>query len=103
MFDSYQVWLLPGVGSLIVLLAGWFAKNYILPYLSTETKRRMAKYVLLIADEVTDYFVSKYPEDRLAKWMDQAVDKIMEITGVKKEGATRACQAALARKTKENK
>jgi len=102
MLDSVQVCLL-SVGSIIVFLAGWFAKKYLLPFLNTERKRRMAKYVLLIADEVTDYFVSKYPEEKLAKWIDQAVDKIMEITGVKKEVALRACQAALARKTKNNK
>ncbi len=100
MFDSTQVWLLSGVGSLIVLVAAWFAKNFLLPYLTTERKRRMAKYILLIADEITDYFVLKYPEEKWAKWIDQAVDKIIEVTGVEKEVALRAAQAALARKSK---
>jgi len=58
----------------------------------------MAEYVLLIADEVTDQLVAKYPQNELVRWLDVAVDKIMEITGVSKDVATRAAQAALARK-----
>ncbi len=58
----------------------------------------MAEYVFLIADEVTDQLVAKYPKNELFRWLDQAVDKIIEITGTSKEVATRAAQAALARK-----
>jgi hypothetical protein len=86
------------LGGILLLFLGWGIKRYLIPFLDTELRRKMAEYVLLIADEVTDQLVAKYPQNELFKWLDQAVDKIMEITGSSKEVATRAAQAALARK-----
>jgi uncharacterized membrane protein len=86
------------LGALFLLLLGWVVKKYLIPFLDTELKKKMAEYVLLIADEVTDQLVAKYPQNELFRWLDQAVDKIMEITGVSNEVATRALEAALARK-----
>ena len=80
------------------MLLGWGVKRYLIPFLDTELKRKLAEYVLLIADDVTDQLVAKHPKNELLKWMDSAVDKIMQVTGVSKEVATRAAQAALARK-----
>jgi hypothetical protein len=101
-FSSFSTWLthntLETLGAILLLLLGWVVKKYMIPFLNTELKKRMAEYILLIADEVTDQLVAKYPKNELLKWLDQAVDKIMEITGVSKEVATRAAQAALARK-----
>ena len=86
------------LGGILLLFLGWAIKKYVIPFLDTELKRKMAEYVLLIADEVTDQLVAKYPQNELFKWLDQAVDKIMEITGASREVATRAAQAAMARK-----
>jgi hypothetical protein len=86
------------LGAILLLVLGWAVKKYLIPFLDTELKKKMAEYVLLIADEVTDQLVAKYPRNELLKWLDQAVDRIVEITGVSKEVATRAAQAALARK-----
>jgi hypothetical protein len=86
------------LGAILLLLLGWVVKKYLIPYLNTELKKKMAEYTLLIADEVTDQLVAKYPKNELFRWLDQAVDKIREITGVSEEVATRAAQAALARK-----
>jgi hypothetical protein len=101
-FSAFGSWLthntLEALGAILLLLLGWVVKKYAIPFLNTELKKRMAEYILLIADEVTDQLVAKYPKNELLKWLDQAVDKIMEITGVSKEVATRAAQAALARK-----
>jgi hypothetical protein len=101
-FSSLGSWLtnntLEALGAILLLLLGWVAKHYLIPYLNTELRKKVAEYVLLIADEVTDQLVAKYPQNELLKWLDQAVDKITEITGVSKEVATRAAQAALARK-----
>lgn len=101
-FSSFGSWLthntFQALGAILLLLLGWVAQKYLVPYLNTELKKKMAEYVLLIADEVTDQLVAKYPQNELLKWLDQAVDKIMEITGVSKEVATRAAQAAFARK-----
>lgn len=86
------------LGAVMLLIVVWLARTYLVPFLNTELKRRMAQYVLLIADEVTDQLLAKYPQNELLKWLDQAIDKIIEITGVSREVATRAAQAALARK-----
>ncbi len=86
------------LGAIMIMITGWAVKKYLIPFLNTELRRKMAEYVLLIADEVTDQLVARYPQNELFKWLDQAVDKIIEITGVSKEVATRAAHAALARK-----
>ncbi len=86
------------LGAILLLLLGWAVKRYLIPFLDTELKKKMAEYVLFIADEVTDQLVAKYPQNELVRWLDEAVDKIMEITGVSKEVATRAAQSALVRK-----
>lgn len=87
-----------GIGGLATLLVGWIAKEYLLPVLSTERKKKLAEHILLIADDVTDYFRLKYPSADWSSWIDRAVDKIMEITGVKREVALRAVQAAISRR-----
>ena len=101
-FSTLGDWLtsssFQALGAILLLFLGWAIKRYLIPFIDTELKRKMAEYVLLIADEVTDQLVAKYPQNELFKWLDQAVDKIMEITGASREVATRAAQAALARK-----
>ena len=59
-----------------------------------------AQHILLIADEVTDYFLQKYPDKDWVEWIDKAIDKIMEITGISQEVAERAIRAALERRGK---
>lgn len=86
------------VGGLIMIVLSWAVKKYLIPFLTTEAKKKMAEYILLIADEVTDQLVAKYPNKDMWKFLDRAVDKIMEICNVKKEVATRAAEAGFARK-----
>jgi len=97
-FSTVGGWVLSGIGALVTLVVGWLAKEYLLPLLSTERRKKMASYILLIANEVTDYFRLKYPEVKWTEWLDQAIEKIIEITGAPKEVAARAAQAAIARK-----
>lgn len=87
-----------GIGGLIMILVTWMVKKHLLPFLDTEVKKKMAEYVLLIADEVTDQLVAKYPDKKVWGYLDRAVDKIMEVCGVKKEAATRAAEASFGRK-----
>jgi phosphoglycerate dehydrogenase-like enzyme len=91
-------WAVSGLGTILLLILGWVVKEYLIPFLSTTRKKKLAEYILLIADEVTDYFVAKYPNVKWVEWINQAVDKIIEITGASKEVATRAAQAAVQRK-----
>ena len=98
MFDFISSSLLPGIGSLLLVVVGWVAQKYLVPFLATEQKKRLAEHVLLIADEVTSSLVLKYPASGWANWIDQAVEQIMQISGVSREVAMRAATAALVRK-----
>ena len=98
MFDFVSSGFLPGLGSLALLLLGWLTQKYVVPFLSTEQRKRMAEHILLIADEVTSSLMLKYPNSGWAAWVDQAVEEIMRITGVSREVALRAVKAALVRK-----
>ncbi len=60
-------------------------------------KLLMAQWVVIIADDVTDYFRLKFPAAHWSVWLDRAVDRIIEITGVGRDVADRAAKAALLR------
>ncbi len=102
MFFAFGDWVTnsptQALGAVLLFFLGWVVKKYLVPYLNTEQRKKMAEYILLIADEVTDEMAAKYPKNEMVKWLDQAVDKISKITGVSEEVAARAIQAALARK-----
>ena len=83
---------------LILLVLGWITEKYLVPILKTERRHAVARYVLLLADEVTDWLYAKYPSKRWAEWLDEATDKVMEVTGVKRDTAERAVRAAIMRK-----
>ena len=85
-------------GMLVTLVVGWAAAKWLIPLLKTEFQKKLAEYILVIADEVTDWLVAKYPEKDIYRYLDAAVDKIMEVCGVKREVAERAAMAAMARK-----
>lgn len=98
MLNFIQSALFPGLGSLGLLILGWVVQKYVVPFLSTDRKKKLAEHILLIADDVTDYFVLKYPTSNWTEWIDQAVEQIIQITGVNREVAVRAAKAAIARK-----
>ena len=100
MLNTIQGWFVSGMGGLVLVVLGWMVKRYLVPVLVTERTRKLAQHILLIADEVTDYFLQKYPDKDWVEWIDKAVDKIMEITGISREVADRAVRAALERRGK---
>ena len=89
---------LEAIGGLLLLVLGFLVKKYLVPLLQTQIAKQTAEHVLIIADDVTDYFVQKYPGGSWSIWLDRAIDKIIEVTGVGREAATRAAQAAIQRK-----
>jgi hypothetical protein len=101
-FLALEEWIKANIslalGALFIVLLGWAVRKYLIPFLNTGLRKRLAEYVLIIADDVTDQLAAKYPKNEVLRWVDLAVDKIMDVTGVSKEVATRAAQAALARK-----
>ena len=86
------------LGALFMIVLGIFIKQEIMPLLQATRNREVAEYVLVIADDVTDYFRLKFPNAHWSVWLSQAVDRIIEVTGVGKEVADRAAKAAIARK-----
>jgi hypothetical protein len=70
----------------------------LVPLLRIESNRRYAAYIAVIADEVTDELRARYPDKTWLKYLDEAVDKIIEICDIDPEIARRAALAALARK-----
>lgn len=86
------------ISALLLFFVGWAVKKWLIPFLSTEARKKVAEYVLVIADEVTDWLVAKYPEQDFYDYLDKAVDKIMEVCGVSRPVAERAAAAALGRK-----
>lgn len=101
-FSSLFGWVTSNVEAgaigIVLIVLGWVAKKYLLPYLNTTLRKKLAEYVLIMADEITDQLVAKYPDKDLLVFLDKAVDKLMEVCGVSQEVAERAVQAAIGRK-----
>ncbi len=76
----------------------WLTNKYLVPFLEVEHRRVYARYIASIADEVTDDLVRRYPNREWLKFIDEAVDKVIEICGIDTEVASRAVSAALSRK-----
>jgi len=89
------------VGTILMIYIGYIVKKDLVPLLKARRNMEVARHVLVIADDVTDYFRLKFPSAHWSVWLDRAVDRIMEITGINREAADRAAQASLARKTPE--
>ena len=87
-----------GSGTIFLFLIGWFAKKYLVPYLQIENRRMYAKYIAIIADDITDELRAKYPNQSWAKYIDEAVDKIIEICNINTDIAKRVISASISRK-----
>jgi len=87
-----------GVGAMFMVVLTYLARTYLVPFLELEHRRRYATYIATIADEVTDDLVRRYPDKAWLKYIDEAVDKIIDVCGIDREIAERAASAALLRK-----
>ena len=86
------------LGSLGLVMAGYVAKKYVIPFLSVGQRHKYAEYLAAIADDVTDELRAKYPEKEWLAHLDEAVDRLIEICGVSREIARRVVMASVARK-----
>jgi len=89
---------LAALGAVLMFHLGYIIKKEIVPLLKIRRSREMASHLLVIADDVTDYFRVKFPNAHWSVWLDKAVDKIIDITGVGRDVAGRAARASVARK-----
>jgi len=90
--------LVGGLGTLFMAAVAWLAKKYLVPWLKIDSRRRYAAYIAAIADDVTDELRQRYPGKTWAVYLDEAVDKIIDICNINPDIARRAALAALARK-----
>ena len=86
------------LGSVAMLLIGYLARKYIIPFLKVGKRRRYAEYIALIADEVTDELRAKYPDVHWVRYLDEAVDQLAAICEVSTDIARRAVIASTGRK-----
>lgn len=86
-----------GVWAVIGMVVAYVARRHLLPLLRVERKRRYARWIAAIADDLTDDLRMRYPDRRWVEELDKAVDKIIEICGIDTEVAQRAIRAAAAR------
>ncbi len=86
------------LGSTALMLAAYLAKRYVIPFLKVGKRQKIAEFVAVIADDVTDELRQKYPEKEWLKHLDEAVDTLMAICGVAPDIAERAVRASAARK-----
>ena len=84
--------------AILSMVVVFFGKNYLLPFLRVEKRRRYAKWIAHLADEITDDLLARYPGNKWVKFMDESVDKLMEICGISEDVAGRAINSALHRK-----
>jgi len=97
-FSSTGSWL-GLLGSVGLLLAGHIAKKYVIPFLKIGKRQHYAQYIAIIADEITDDLINKYPQKSWLKHLDEAVDTLITICGIGTDIARRAINASVTRKT----
>ena len=95
---SYGLSSTGAIGSIIMVIVGYVAKRYLVPFLQIAKRRQYALYIAAIADDVTDDLKAKYPGNEWVDRLDQAVDKIMDICDINRTIAKRAANAAVGRK-----
>jgi len=86
------------LGSIGLTLAAYLANRYVIPFLKVGKRQKYARFIAVIADELTDELRVKYPDRQWLQHLDEAVDRLAEICGVSNEIALRAVRAAAARK-----
>ena len=90
--------LLGGVTSALTAVIGWVGLKYLAPLLQVGKRRQYAQWIALIADEVTDALVARYPNNRWVERINEAVDDLCNATGINTDISRRAVDAALSRK-----
>jgi hypothetical protein len=84
--------------SIVSFALFWLARQYLVPLLAVEKNRRYALWIAHLADEITDDLAARYPDSQLLEFLDEAVDKLMELCGIDGVTAERALSAAIKRR-----
>jgi hypothetical protein len=84
--------------SVVLTVAGYLIKRYVVPFLQVGTRLQYARYLAAIADDLTDELRAKYPEKEWLTHLDEAVDRLIEMCGISREVAGRVVSAAASRR-----
>jgi hypothetical protein len=90
--------VLSSLGSLGLLVAGWFTRKYVLPFLEIGKRRQYASWIATMADDLIDELRSRHPEKKWLDRLDEVVDRLVEICDISVDVAWRAVRAAASRK-----
>lgn len=90
-------WLLPVlanniIGIIVVALVGVFGSK-IADFVK---KHQFAQTLILVAQDVVHQVAAANPNLPIAQLIDKAIDKLVEVTGISKEVATRVITSAIA-------
>jgi hypothetical protein len=85
------------LGSIGLIFLGHVANKYIIPYLRIGKREQYARYIAVIADEITNDLKMKYPEKEWLKHLDEAVNSLISICNISPETANRAINASVSR------
>ncbi|MCD6097929.1 hypothetical protein J7K18_03450 [bacterium] len=101
---GFKLIVTSGIINLILFLIGFLVGKYLKPWLAENTERyNRAKELGLIADDITDAFVSLYPNNPIAYWFNKAVDKFLEAAGLPDRDDTRELAERLVRASYQRK
>ena len=68
---------------LVLLILGYLAGRYLKPWLEKSSKRlARAQEIALVADRVTDELILVAPGQHWTRWIDEAVDRVIEACGL---------------------
>ena len=96
LFSEPTSWL-GFLGSAALLLAAGVTKKYVIPFLRVGKRQKYARYIAMIADELTDDLRNTYPDKEWVQHLDEVVDRLAAICGVSPEIARRAINASVGR------
>lgn len=85
------------LGSIGLLVGGWFTRKYVVPYLKVGKRQKYARWIATLADDLTDELRARYPDRKWINHLDEVVDRLIEMCGINSEIAWRAVRAAAAR------
>lgn len=71
---------------ILSLLAIYAVKKWVVPLLVTAEARRKAQLIANIADDLTDHLLASHGESDIARWLDGAVNELINVCKLEKKG-----------------
>lgn len=90
------------LGTVVTLAVTKLTTSHIIPFLQVGRRQKYAQHISIIADELTDELMERYPDNEWLQHVDAAVNKLITICNINNASvASRAMKAAVNRKTRK--